>query len=154
MLEWHITATFNVSWRAVPFEGSVKHDDYKCELHRAKRGKHNHSDSCKQRVLQTRIRFTSSFTIKVHLSTSTTWRHIGVEVIAPLVLNLGTTRSTSPPSHWTGGWAGLRARLDLLLEYFTYPIAASFMKTLVSVIRNNHTTSACITWEHEAVTIW
>jgi len=60
-------------------------------------GTHSNSDSCKQRMLQPRIRFTTSFTIKVHLSTSTTRRHIGVEVIAPLVLNLGTTRSTSSP---------------------------------------------------------
>jgi hypothetical protein len=66
-------------------------------IHMAGRGTHSHSDSWKQRVLQPIIRFTSSFTIKAHLSTSTTWRHVGVEVIAPLVLNLGTTRSTSPP---------------------------------------------------------
>jgi len=60
-------------------------------------GKHSHSDSCKQRVPQPRTRFTSSFSITVHLSASTTWRHKGVEAIAPLVLNLGTTWSNSPP---------------------------------------------------------
>jgi hypothetical protein len=63
--------------------------------------------------------------------------------IAPLSLNRGTVGQlhapvafipgNNPSTHWTGSRVGLRARLDLLLEYLRY--AASFMKTLVSVVQ-------------------